>query len=89
MKPFTFTNVLDVIATTRSTIPAGQAQGAAIMQADIIRHLREAFGPGRPSLDSFKGWPDHIPERPGFEPGCCHKTVLVRCTGCPYDNKDQ
>lgn len=44
------TKVLDVVATTRSTIPAGQGQGAAIMQADIIRHLREAFG-SRPGFD--------------------------------------
>lgn len=43
MDTSTLNRVLDVVATTRSTIPAGQAQGAAIMQADIIRHLREAF----------------------------------------------
>lgn len=60
--------MLDVVATTRSTIPAGQGQGAAIMQADIIRHLREAFSP-----------------RSGFDPRCCHRTVIQRCPGCPYD----
>lgn len=50
MDAATLNKVLDVVATTRSTIPAGQAQGAAIMQADIIRHLREAFTP-RPKYD--------------------------------------
>jgi hypothetical protein len=53
--------VLDVVATTRSSIGANATPGqaAAIMQSDIIRHLREAFG-------------------------CCGKTALVRCTGCPH-----
>jgi hypothetical protein len=64
----TLTKVLDVVASTRSTIPAGQGHGAAIMQADIIRHLREAFSP-----------------RPGYDPRCCHKTVVQRCPACPYD----
>lgn len=89
MRPFTLTNVLEEVGATRSTIPAGQGQGAAIMQADIIRHLREVFGNRITGKRADLVIIDNIPERPGFEPGCCHKTVLVRCTGCPYDNKDQ
>jgi len=27
-------------------------------------------------------------ERAGFEPTCCHKTVMRRCAGCPYIKKE-
>lgn len=36
-------DVIDTIMNVRSTIPADQAHGAAIMQGDIIRQLRERF----------------------------------------------
>jgi hypothetical protein len=30
--------------------------------------------------------PPLVPDaRPGYDPRCCHKTVVQRCSGCPYD----
>lgn len=81
---------------TYSAVEASRDRVAAMASAKGAQAESESFERCVPRRFEQKPWIDPTKEngtadigamRAGtnFEPGCCHRTVLKRCDGCPYD----